>query len=95
MRCVLCQLTIENTTRFQWDAQVTIQEGAAAELRETVDVEGGPSDRRAVYELCAAVHHVQDADEEPGRASASEGHLIAHIQVPPAPIRLDEASNGL
>eukprot|EP00208_Stichococcus_sp_RCC1054_P007145 CAMPEP_0206139688 /NCGR_PEP_ID=MMETSP1473-20131121/7013_1 /ASSEMBLY_ACC=CAM_ASM_001109 /TAXON_ID=1461547 /ORGANISM="Stichococcus sp, Strain RCC1054" /LENGTH=1376 /DNA_ID=CAMNT_0053533577 /DNA_START=121 /DNA_END=4251 /DNA_ORIENTATION=- len=64
--------------------EVTIQEGAAAELRETVDVEGGPSDRRAVYELCAAVHHVQDADEEPGRASASEGHLIAHIQVPPA-----------
>ncbi len=62
--------------------QVNVREGAAAELVESMNAESGPGQHRAVYELFAAVHHVKDTDEEPGKASAAEGHLIAHIQVP-------------
>lgn len=40
-------------------------------------------DCRATYELTALVAHIQAEDSDATDALAAEGHLVAHIKVPP------------
>ena len=67
--------------------EVRVREGdSAEELSVTAAAAGGGGGTaavRAVYVLTGAVAHVRDEDEAEEAGPEYEGHLVAHIQVPP------------
>jgi PAB-dependent poly(A)-specific ribonuclease subunit 2 len=68
-----------------WAVEVE-EAGSAAEAAARCGGAAAPAGGvRAVYELTAVVAHVVDEDEaEEAGAAGYEGHLLAHVRVPPA-----------